>query len=91
MGGHAPQAPGNGVRPRLQSGASARPLNFTVRWQRGVRRTFHLRYSCRGRHGGDLAKHYWRVWNRTRGLRLREKLRGDGASFWCDGVPRDAT
>ena len=29
----APRAPGDSVRPRRSSGASARPLNFTVRFR----------------------------------------------------------
>ncbi len=36
MGGCAPRAPEDSVRPRRSSGAGVRPLNFTVRRQESV-------------------------------------------------------
>jgi hypothetical protein len=78
------------MHPRRLIGASGRPLNFAVRWQLGASRTFHLWYSCSGGDGGELAYHDWSLWNRARRRRLREKLRGEGASRWDDGVLGDA-
>jgi len=91
VGGYTPRALGNIVRPRRLSGVLARPLNFTVRWQRGLSRTLHLWDACPGRHRSELAQHHRRMWNRPTRARLRTKLRGNGASRRGDGVLGDAT
>ncbi len=37
MGGYAPRAPEDSVRPRRSSGVVVRPLNFTVRGRNQIR------------------------------------------------------
>src|SRR5262249_14077959 len=62
MGGYAPRALEDGVHPRLQSGASGRPLNFTVRRHAmgqivPPRRTYRERKVVR-----RVKAHLWRQW-----------------------------
>jgi hypothetical protein len=75
----------------LPSEQLGRPIDFTISWQRAFSRAFHLWYACSARYGSELAQCHWRMWNRARRPRLREKLRGNGASLWGDGVLGDAT
>jgi hypothetical protein len=51
VGGYAPRAREDSVRPRRLSGATGRPLNFTVRRLRSARDTSADEFAHQGPHG----------------------------------------